>query len=811
MYRFILLILFVVCGYSTIFPQIAISGRVFDIRTDEPLPYANIRVLNTSTGSATNGKGEFTLKLPDGNHTFVISYVGYISDTLEIELLPNYTSFSGILVGLYPSPVNLNEVTIFPGENPANIIIRKAIQRRHQRDSLLSSYQYTAYTKAVVKTEDDINIGGNQRSINVGLGVNDSTELKITAMLENHSIGYFRKPNDSKEVILARKQTSNMPSFLNTITGGRVIQNFYTDDVSFFGGKMISPLSEQATDYYFFLMRDTVSMNNQNIFVIALTPDDPDNPGFNGLLYIQDNTFDLVKVSLSLNRAANTGGLLDSILISQQFLPFGEHNLFMPVDYHLFISANVLNLVRFGVELNTIMYEYQINHIIDDDIFSRAIISVNTDADIKDSLYWEGIQSIPITQKELKAYQRIDSLTNRPIDFWDRVSPLSITIPINEHFSFSGPITMYHFNRVEGHSIDFSLFAEDLWHKRGDASLHLNYGFADERFKYDFKGRYRFGDYRTGKVNINIFDRINTQFKPIDDYSKTFMTLNSLFSKYEFHDYYYSKGFSIDVENELFEIFNLKAGFENRTDKSAIKNSDYSFFNRHKEYSKNRQIYDSKVNIVRVGMDIDLRKYIEDGLFRRRVSFNESYFLFGGMISFSDADHLESELDFTTYEAYLKGTIATVANAKLHYRFFAMHNDGAVPFQMLYALPGNVYLGARNYSFRTLEIDEVFGDRIATMNLELDFGTEFFRWLRIPYLKNSEIQVSLFCNAAITKISDKTKEILLHPVKTFPHTFYEAGFGLGHVLFPIELSFAWRLNYRYDNQFRIGFSSFLFF
>ena len=122
-----------------------------------------------------------------------------------------------------------------------------------------------------------------------------------------------------------------------------------------------------------------------------------------------------MKVDLILNRAANTGNLFDTVNIYQQF---DEYNgIVMPVDYRLFVKANVLGLVRFGFELNTIMFNYSINNNISENIFDKAIVTVVPDADNIDSLYWQNTQTIPNTLEEEIAYNRIDSVESVPKTF----------------------------------------------------------------------------------------------------------------------------------------------------------------------------------------------------------------------------------------------------------------------------------------------------------------------------------------------------------------------------------------------------------
>ena len=227
--------------------QYSVSGKVSDKTTNDPLYFANIRVLNSSLGTTSNRNGDYELKLKNGAYRLTVSYIGYISDTVSLVLDKNLRDIN---FELTQTKVILSEIIIRPGENPSIPIIRKAIQRKDERNQKLKSYEFEAYTKGIIKTQEDISSKGN--GVNLGLGVNDSLKLKITGILENQSKGYFKKPDNYKEIIIARKQSSNFPSSINMLTGGRLIQNFYEDKVSFFGRNFPGPLSDNALCYYYF-------------------------------------------------------------------------------------------------------------------------------------------------------------------------------------------------------------------------------------------------------------------------------------------------------------------------------------------------------------------------------------------------------------------------------------------------------------------------------------------------------------------------------------------------------------------------------
>src|ERR1035437_8917989 len=124
------------------------------------------------------------------------------------------------------------------------IRIKKAILRKDERNRKLKSYEFEAYTKGIIKTQEDISSKNN--GISLGVGTNDTIPLKISGILENQSKGYYKKPDNYKEIIIARKQSANFPSSANMLTGGRLIQNFYEDNVSFFGRFLPGPLAENA-------------------------------------------------------------------------------------------------------------------------------------------------------------------------------------------------------------------------------------------------------------------------------------------------------------------------------------------------------------------------------------------------------------------------------------------------------------------------------------------------------------------------------------------------------------------------------------
>jgi hypothetical protein len=67
----------------------AIRGRITDAQTGEPLPGANIFLLNTVYGAASDVQGYYLIKnVVPGSYTLVAKYVGYQEFRQSVRVTP---------------------------------------------------------------------------------------------------------------------------------------------------------------------------------------------------------------------------------------------------------------------------------------------------------------------------------------------------------------------------------------------------------------------------------------------------------------------------------------------------------------------------------------------------------------------------------------------------------------------------------------------------------------------------------------------------------------------------------------------------
>lgn len=82
-FLFNIFLLFILTG--TVNAQVTIKGTVKEESSGNPLPGASVTIKGTTSGTITDVNGKFTLNVDDPNAELVISFVGYLSETLALK------------------------------------------------------------------------------------------------------------------------------------------------------------------------------------------------------------------------------------------------------------------------------------------------------------------------------------------------------------------------------------------------------------------------------------------------------------------------------------------------------------------------------------------------------------------------------------------------------------------------------------------------------------------------------------------------------------------------------------------------------
>jgi len=191
-----------------------VSGKVQDALTNEPIPFANVAFKGTFVGTVTDINGNFSIDSDKATDSLTASFVGYKPVTLGITKGKSQT----VNFLLRASEIELVEVEIKAGENPANILLRKVIDNKDLNDrNKLDFFSYELYNKLEFDLTDIPPDFKEKKLIkpfsfifeNVDSSVTNSKPFLPFFITETISDVYFRKtPKTTKEYIRAEKALS---------------------------------------------------------------------------------------------------------------------------------------------------------------------------------------------------------------------------------------------------------------------------------------------------------------------------------------------------------------------------------------------------------------------------------------------------------------------------------------------------------------------------------------------------------------------------------------------------------------------------
>ncbi|MDR0982593.1 MAG: carboxypeptidase-like regulatory domain-containing protein [Culturomica sp.] len=154
--KIIIAILFLVTcllnGYTQESNRLIIKGIVIDANTASPLPLANIGVIGTTLGVASDMDGEFELSLPQqhGDKTLRFSVMGYARYDVKVIDAANMGEMK---VELKPISIRMNEVTVRAKSLVLIRMLRNVVENI-SKNYINRPYNYTGYFEYKTFTDD---------------------------------------------------------------------------------------------------------------------------------------------------------------------------------------------------------------------------------------------------------------------------------------------------------------------------------------------------------------------------------------------------------------------------------------------------------------------------------------------------------------------------------------------------------------------------------------------------------------------------------------------------------------------------------
>ncbi len=754
-----------------------LKGKVHNIKTGKAVPYATITSSQDSQIIMTNENGSFILYLEKGKTTLNCSHIAYFTNKSTIEIDRDTVE---IEIQLNPSLLELPSISVYERDyDAAQRIIIEAIRNKDKILSKLNSYQFDAYTKMTI------------------WNASNPDSLKPWFMAETQLTAYWKYPSEYKEIITARKQSANMEAENNLMSIGEVL-NFNNNRIDIGTSSLVSPTAKDALDYYNYYLLDTLFYDSLAVYLLEVEPKNNVNPLFIGSIQINANTYEIMGVDFRINEGLDNP-YLKKLQVKQEY-HFFDDSYWMPTiikyDGIFDIPFPLVPTVEFSYTAALQRYQFEKNY--GDTIFDKYELEVDINADNYDSTQWQANKFLPLTIKEQKAYEHIDSVKqNRPL--------LKKLLPIIPAILFAATNMpdYFHFNRVEGAYLGIKKrlsFDDDKVKILGK----FGYAFDAKLWQQSYSLKYTLSKKQNLTIHTTYHDNIQTR-TTINSSRYGNATGLSLLSKHDPYDYYKETGFSLGVSFSPLSRTSVSLSYKDNNQYTLTNKTNYSLLNKDSTYRENLPIINGKLRSVNFNFQYKTTQLMK--IKGKEVAYSTyPYAVLRAGIEISDRSRLKSDFDFKT----IYGQFYTDRQFfGLGYFSFGIYGttklSGNLPPQRYTVMDfgGNILDAAM--TFRTLQFTNFSGNNLLSIYYNHRFGTKLFKKSQLPLIKKIPYSLSIHGGVFWSSLKDNNyNEGDLSISQTGDKPYSEIGFSIGRLPFLIQLSFTWQLSAYDTDKFYFG-------
>ncbi|MDO1500270.1 DUF5686 and carboxypeptidase regulatory-like domain-containing protein [Winogradskyella maritima] len=615
-----------------------ITGQITDAK-NEGLPFVSVYLENTYKGTTSNDAGFYELNLEKtGDYVLVFQSLGFktVKKSISIDRFPFEVN-----VQLSEENVSLDEVVVNVEENPANIIMRKAIDARKANLEKIQSFKADFYSRGLIRIKDAPEKFLGQEVGDLGGGL-DSTRSGIIYLSETISKIDYLRPDRLKEKITASKVSGddNGFSFNNAVD---VDFNFYNNTLEF-GSEMVSPIANNAFSYYRYRLEGVFYDDRGNLInKIAVTPKRENDPAFSGYIFIVEDQWTIYALELSLNGLQARIPPAEIITLKQSFSYSETDDIWALISQSIDFKYGLFGIKGDG-RFTAVFSNYDFNTGLNTKDFGRELVAFEENANKKDSLFWEKIRPVPLTSEEIRDYVKKDSIeiiqNSKPyLDSVDLArNKFKLTNIVtgytyqNSHkdyrLGYDIPLSSLQFNTVQGFTAGASAFYRknyDEYKKYLSINGSLEYGFSDERLRGTMRVNYKFNDISDAFLTVSGGTQVlqfNTS-NPISPFINSVSTLAIEDNYAKFFERYFAQA---SYSEELFNGFRFSSTISYEKRNPLFNTTDQVWNNEEGDaYTSNNPLDETAFGVATFESHNILKFYAS-----ARINFGQNYLSYPG-------------------------------------------------------------------------------------------------------------------------------------------------------------------------------------
>ena len=579
-----------------------IRGKITD-SSGNPLPSVNVYIENTYTGTSSNELGFYDLNIKTtGKYTVVFQYLGFKTQksVVNVDKLPFTLNIS-----LVEENISVAEVVINSQENPANAIIRRAISSKKENSKMTDKFTADFYSRGIFRVKDaPKKILGQKVDED---GVLDSTGTGIVYLSETVSKITFQKPDKLKENIIASKISGNDNGFSYN-TAMNTNYDFYENYVDF-NINMISPIADNAFNYYKFKIEGTfLDDNNNTINKIKVIPRRDSEPVFEGYIYIIEDIWAIYAVDLDIKGYRMQEPILETMNLTQNFSYNSNSKIWSKSLQTLDFNAGIFGITFTG-KFTHAFSNYEFKEAFEKKTFTREVVAIDKEANKKDDTFWNSFRPVPLTEEESKDYIKKDSIQtikksqtyldsidrkNNKFKIFDVISGYTYS---NSHKNWSarydGILQLPGYNTVQGWNFNtgFSYTKRNPDERTYKSfGVKMNYGIAEDRLRASAYFSTRFNNQTNAIFTASAGNEI-VQFNQSPAIPEIVNMVSTLFFKDNYAKLYDKTFAKINYQQEVSNGLTMFGSAEYSRRKSLSNNTDYVLIKDNKEFTSNNPLF----------------------------------------------------------------------------------------------------------------------------------------------------------------------------------------------------------------------------
>ncbi len=839
--RHITLILFLLFLFASIGASAQIKGVITDSLTNEPLMYITVQYEGKGVGGISNGKGEYQVEMRKGWDELTFSAVGYI--TQKIKIAPGTKVLN---VKMVPDDIMLAEVVVKPKKekysrknNPAVEFMKKVIE--HKKALKLEEndyYQFQKYEKMKMSI-NDVTPDKMEKGIykkfsffkdQVEVSPKTNKMILPISIKETASKTIYRKNPKSEKTIIEGMNSNGIEEFFSTgdmlgtiLTDVFSDINIYDDDIRLLQRRFVSPIGRGAISFYKYYLMDTLMVDKQECVHLTFVPQNPQDFGFTGHLYVvKDSTYAVKKATMKLPKKTGVN-FVENLDIVQQFEQLPDSNWVLTDDDMTVELAFVKGIQGLEVQRTTKYTDYKFEEI--EPRLFRLKGSVIKEANMlgKSDEYWAKVRQVPLTKKESTMdlfMNRIEQIPGFKYVIFGAKALIEnfVETGSKKHpskFDF-GPInTMITSNYVNGTRFRVSGMTTGNLDPHWSLSGYGAYGTKDKKWFYSGQVAYSFNkrEYVLWEFpkHYIAFKYTYDVMSPMDKYLAT--DKDNLFVGWKWtkvDQMSYMRDATLSYELETNAGFSIQAMARHRNDQPA------GILQYWKNNGGTPGEWDQKNTLVHdittTELGVTLRyapgeTFVNTKQRRVPVSLDAPIFSLSHTAGFKGV--LGGEYNFNLTEASIRKRFWFGSWGKLDVTARAGAQWNTVPFPLLNLPMANLsYITQNNESFNLINNMEFLNDRYASLNLSYDMNGKLFN--RIPLIKKLKWREMFRIRGLWGTLTDKNNpyksnnpDLFLFPTRDGVPTshimgdtpYIEASVGIYNIFKLLHIEYVRRLTY----------------